>query len=402
MKTQSETEYRVPRRAFLACLAALSAFPSTGVAAEINTRVFDAVWRRVDGNYYDSSRTGAQWDAMRTRYRPLASAAASQRDLYAVLNRMLASLEDRHAVALPPTLVRNQLAERDGRSVSVGLTLRPVEGALVVSAVHSGSPAWLAGVRPGWMLVEVDGAPVDPRAFTPDPPHNAVFLDQHDGRVDVRLEAREFDYAPVRTATRSEDGGLVVAFDGFVAGLSEWFANELRRADPAGLILDLRGNSGGQLTEMHKTLDLLFEGRVDYGFERTRAGRARSLVVAGSGPGAFKGPVVVLVDDGSVSAAELAGAMLQESRRAVVVGQQSAGSVLLAWRTSLPDGGQLRLSERDLVLRSGLRLEGAGVTPDRVVRRSLQDWRTGRDPALAVAREQLAAELASKGGVTRQ
>ncbi|MCS6625430.1 S41 family peptidase [Roseibacterium beibuensis] len=368
------------------------------LASEANARVFDAVWRRVDRNYYDPARTGAEWDAMRVRYRPQAMAAAGESDLYAILNQMLASLEDGHATALPPTLVRNRLAQREGRSTSVGLSVRPLEGALIVADVHPGSPASSAGVRPGWVLADLDGLPVDHRAFTPNPPHNAGFLDENGVRVEVRLEAGEFAYAPIRTAERTNDGCLHIAFRDFLDGVSDWVTTELERGEPSSLILDLRGNGGGLRHEMHQVLDRVFDRRVNYGVERARTGRPRQLSVAGSGPAAFDGPMVVLVDDGSISAAELAAAVLQEAGRAIVIGQQTAGSVLFAFLTNLPDGGQLRLSERDLVLRSGRRLEGLGVTPDQVVRKSLQDWRTGRDPALAVARDHLRSRLAAMNG----
>lgn len=96
-------------------------------------------------------------------------------------------------------------------------------------------------------------------------------------------------------------------------------------------------------------------------------------------------PVAILVDAESRSAAELTPAALQEAGRAVVVGEQTAGAVLISQETRLPDGGRLTLSRADFVTSGGVRLEKRGVRPDILAARSAEDSRAGRDPVLEAA-----------------
>src|SRR5690606_33962436 len=103
--------------------------------------------------------------------------------------------------------------------------------------------------------------------------------------------------------------------------------------------------------------------------------------------------IAVLVDSDSRSAAELTPAALQEARRAVVIGQQTAGAVLISQDTRLPDGGRLSLSRADFVTAAGVRLEKRGVTPDLVPPVARPDG-AGSDPALDLAIATLAESAA--------
>lgn len=94
-------------------------------------------------------------------------------------------------------------------------------------------------------------------------------------------------------------------------------------------------------------------------------------------------------------------AALQEAGRAIVVGEHTAGSVLISQDTVLPDGGRLTLSRADYITSGGVRLEKRGVTPDVVVARTIEDRRAGRDPVLDAAIDALNRQeqaRASSGG----
>src|SRR5690606_25881560 len=101
-------------------------------------------------------------------------------------------------------------------------------------------------------------------------------------------------------------------------------------------------------------------------------------------------PVAVVLDGQSRSAAELTPAALQEAGRALVVGERTAGSVLIAQDTPLPDGGRLTLSRADFVTSGGVRLEKRGVEPDLLASHD-EDRPDGVDPVLEAALAALAA-----------
>ena len=113
------------------------------------------------------------------------------------------------------------------------------------------------------------------------------------------------------------------------------------------------------------------------------------------GSARFGGRVIVLVDRGTASAAEIFAAVLQDHGRATVVGRPTAGAVLASWFHELPDGGQLQLSREDYLAPKGRRLEGGGVEPDVRVPRTLADVRAGLDRDIEAALRALGIERAS-------
>ena len=173
-------------------------------------------------------------------------------------------------------------------------------------------------------------------------------------------------------------------------------------AQAPGLILDLRGNPGGRLPAVLDIADRFFDRKVSFGKLVTRSGKGpslalrvagvpRNLDVHGRSRHPYGGPVVILVNDWSASAAELFASGMQETGRATIVGQQTVGAVLGAASFAVKGGGRLGVSMLDIRTAKGQRLEGTGVLPDRAVPVRLNDLRANRDAALAAAVEILKA-----------
>jgi carboxyl-terminal processing protease len=236
----------------------------------------------------------------------------------------------------------------------------------------------------------------------------AVTLSLVDAEGAVRpltLTPRMMDPTPAFIADRSRPGVLVLTVEGFEAGLGRWMGEQL--ADlPSGtdVIIDLRGNPGGQLAEADAVLSCFLPRDRLWAARTGRSGRRVELRTAG-GCGALEAPVAnevaVLVDANSRSAAELTPAALQEAKRAVVVGSATPGAVLISRETGLPDGGRLSLSRADFVTSGGVRLEKRGVTPDVAAPRTLEDQRAGRDPGLDAALAALAGPV-TESALVRQ
>jgi carboxyl-terminal processing protease len=155
-------------------------------------------------------------------------------------------------------------------------------------------------------------------------------------------------------------------------------------------VLDLRSNGGGDAQAMADVGAAFFSQSLNLGSFTDRVGisfvlQTRSLSALPP-PKQTRLPMVVLVNEGTSSAAEILAAVLQKSTRARVVGTQTCGCVLaIRNRHELPDGGVLDVSELDYRTAEGLRLEGTGVTPDNIVTFSRSDLYKGRDAALKYA-----------------
>jgi carboxyl-terminal processing protease len=366
--------------------------------ARMNQRVFDSVWSEVRTQYYDPLLHGIDWNAARRTYRPQALAAPDDRALYLVLDQMLNLLDDDHAGAASPAVARRQDAQRTRRA-AIGVTLRPDPehpGDYRIESVRRGSPAEAAGVAEGWRLDIAQGGWSPEQDVIAGRTLNLTFVDDAEDRHVLSVTPAILEPQPAFVADRSRPGVVVLRVDGFDAGLGRWMGAELANLPPeTGVVLDLRGNPGGRLMEADAVLSCFLPRDQVWATRTLRSGRQVDLSTGG-GCGDLDQPVpnevAVLVDSDSRSAAELTPAALQEARRAVVIGERTAGAVLISQDTRLPDGGRLTLSRSDFVTSGGVRLEKRGVTPDVEASLSREDRREGRDPALDTAIRSLSRE----------
>jgi len=354
------------------------ASPAVAVApaarAAFNARVYDQASDWITRRYYDPTFNGADWPAAVARHRPAALAATSDTEFYAALNALLDELHDEHTHALSPLEVE-QWHRR--RSFLLGFRSDPAPGrpkARRILAVFPDSPAARAGVQPGWVLLAADDRPpmevLGVGKLADGQLVRCEFLDALGQPRRLELLAQKLEYPPVRDSHRLEGDVLHLAFDTFDLPAARWVRAELKRHRPAGgVILDLRGNAGGEARALAAIVAELFPGKVDLG--RTRA-RGTDEATPRSSPhhlraAHYTGPLVVLVSEASASAAEILAAIVQREHRGAIVGTATPGNVLVCVHWPLPGGGRLQLSVYDYVGPDGRRLEGRGVTPDVVV-----------------------------------
>lgn len=159
------------------------------------------------------------------------------------------------------------------------------------------------------------------------------------------------------------------------------------RADhglPSGLVLDLRDNPGGVLQAAVAVADRFLSGQLVVYTEGRNEGQNLSLdsSIGESLPGV---PVVVLINRGSASAAEIVAGALQDHGRAIVLGQRShgKGSIQTVW--PLRNGGGVRLTTARYYTPSGRRIEAAGIEPDELINDEDMHQGNGSDPVLARA-----------------
>src|SRR5688572_2612398 len=146
-----------------ACTTLLSSRSFGPVAAESNraTReerlaVFDDVWSTINRRYYDRDFQGLDWQAQRTTYRDLAANAETDRELYSVLRRMIAALNDSHTRVFAP---EERFDWWRPRFITIGISVSEVGGAPVVVQVEPGSAPHRAGIRVGDVIETVDAQP---------------------------------------------------------------------------------------------------------------------------------------------------------------------------------------------------------------------------------------------------
>ncbi|MFG3547916.1 S41 family peptidase [Streptomyces sp. NPDC047725] len=262
----------------------------------------------------------------------------------------------------------------DGRYTGVGLSAhRRRDGRIEVTRVRSGSPAADAGIREGDRLRSVDGEEVDGRPVTEvvaklrgdaeeDPAGRSVRLGLERGtRVwteTVRRATLTTEPVTVRTLT---GGVTVIAVTSFTKGAGD----QVRTAvdglpDGAGVVLDLRGNSGGLVAEAVTAASAFLDGGLVATYDVD--GDQRALHAERGGDTAR--PLVALVDGGTMSAAELLTGALQDRGRAVVLGSRTFGKGSVQMPSRLPGGSVAELTVGHYRTPSGRGVDGTGITPD--------------------------------------
>jgi C-terminal processing protease CtpA/Prc len=168
----------------------------------------------------------------------------------------------------------------------------------------------------------------------------------------------------------------------------------------SSLVLDLRGNPGGYVDTVTRLIGGLFEQDVTMA-TRIRRDGPKPIMAKTRGQNAFTGKLVVLVDSGSASAAEVLARVVQLEKRGTIVGDRSAGAVMEAM-TFGGGVGQDRImlysfsvTDADLLMKDNKSLERVGVTPDEVVLPTVADMANARDPALARAASLVGLQLDS-------
>lgn len=258
----------------------------------------------------------------------------------------------------------------DGRYVGVGLWVRPQDdGRIEISRVQSDSPAARARIRPGDRLRSIDGSAVTGRPVTdvvsrlrgPGAAGTPVTLGlQRDADAWNATLRRALLPTETVTTRRLAHGVTYVKIGAFAKGV----AGQVRRAvrgRPQGVLLDLRGNSGGFVTEAVAVASAFLDGGLVATYDVH--GRQQALYADDSGADT-RTPLVVLVDGGTMSAAELLAGALQDRGRAVVVGSRTFGKGSVQMPSRLPDGSVAELTVGHYRLPTGAGVDGRGIDPD--------------------------------------
>lgn len=399
----------------LPSLAARSAVSDSRLA------VFDDVWETVRERYYDPAFHGLDWETERERFRPLAESAQTTAELYSVIRSMLSDLKDAHTRVFAPD---ERFDWQHPRFISVGISVREVEGLPVVLSVEQGSDAWRAGVRAGDRITKIDGESAlnlfarrlkeQSGSSTPAAARFVAMSKLFDGRSDTALDISWIGFGGLeRTATlkrewRERNTGVrvrregkvgIVELDVFTQASAVDFMRALtnRLRGVRGLVVDLRNNGGGEADAMAEVASAFLPQGVSLGrfTDRSRSiqfePHTRSnMLYAAETIESFHAPVVILTSERTSSAAEIFVAAMTDAHRAFTIGETTCGCVLaIRRRHILPDGGELDVSEMDYFTAEGKRLEGEGIIPDISVTLERQDIRAHRDRAMESAIERL-------------
>lgn len=286
--------------------------------------------------------------------------------------------EDRYSEYFSPEALESFNQEIEGRFSGIGVTIDPVKAGVEVVKVFHRSPAEKAGLEAGDLIVAVEGDPIagkDTEEVSREvrgPEGTQVTLGVRDGRGSrtkqltiTRAEVTLPNVSGSAATVRGRKLGYVrmLSFSEAAHAQLARGVEKVEREGAEGIVLDLRHNPGGLLDEAVLSANVFLpKGEV---VVRTRSRTQGDGVHRTPGDPVSDLPVVVLVDGGTASAAEILTAALADDAGATVVGARSYGKGLFQEEQGLANGGALKLSVGEFYTPKGVNLaKSHGIHPD--------------------------------------
>ena len=358
------------------------------------------------------------WDTYRAVTEDYAGEPVDRKKLVdGAIKGLISALDDPFSMYLTPDEYRQSLQGLSGRFEGIGarVEMRRVGGsgdctrlgggcALVVVEPIAGAPAEKAGVRAGDVISAIDGTTVDGQ--TTD---EALKKVRGPKGTTVRLRIVRDGAAPIEIAivrdvvvepeveAKTLAGGSVgyIRLAGFSDTAAADFGAAVASDIAAGrkrLVVDLRGNPGGYVTDAQKVISQFVPAGTTVFFQQTADGRRTATTALGGGAAtADDVRLTVLIDGGSASASEIVAGSLQDLGRATLVGSTSYGKgTIQVWQQLADDNGGFRLTVARWLTPKGRWIHKAGLTPDVPIASSSIPG-AGADPVLERALEILGA-----------
>ncbi len=327
------------------------------------------------GNLYDELKVFT--DVLAIVQRDYVKPVENKKVIEGAIKGMLATL-DPHSGYLEPTFYQDLQVQTRGEFGGLGIEITIKDGLLVVVTPMEGSPAERAGIRPGDSIVKIEGkytkefSLVDAvqklRGPRGSKVHLSVFRKGVAGLLEFTLMRDNIQVKSVRKRYLGDNFGYV-RLNQFMEKTGEDLENAIKdlkaqsKSDLKGLVLDLRNNPGGLLTQAIRVSDLfLREGVIVYTDGRIEAQKQKFFAhERGTEPDY---PIVVLVNGGSASASEIVSGALKDHGRALIIGTQTFGKGSVQTITPLENGGALTLTTALYYTKSGRSIQLTGVKPD--------------------------------------
>jgi|GEM_PF-2944813 len=359
------------------------------------------VWETVRDEYVYTDFRGLDWPAIYNEYKAKVAAAANDMEVYSLISEMITRLGDRHSSFNNPQEVAEDEALRRGdlKVSGIGVFSQEISSTVRIVYVIPNSPADKAGLKAFDIIRAADGTPLTRNEDAPrlirGPPGTSVTLTvETPGSAprNVTIVRETVTFAFHAQAQRLP--GTNIAYlnlpSFFTSGIAAEAGRELERLAASGpidgVIIDIRQNGGGLLVELHGMLGLFINGG-SAGYDVTRRGRNENRIPSGRVLRSVADkPIVVLTSSASESASDRFAAVMQDYKRATILGTNTAGNTETVYVLDMPFGTQLNLARATYVRIDGkTTVEDKGVTPDIVLDVPWYNFPREQDPQVLAA-----------------
>ena len=327
------------------------------------SQILEALWQIINDDYLHAEKIGADEAA------------------YSAAESIVKSLGDPYSVFYRPAGARDFQMRINGEVSGIGAQVEDRNGVLTIVTPLTSSPAEKAGLKPGDAILAVDGV-----SIVGTPYEEAVNMVRGPKGTTVLLHIRrsgsEFDVSVVRDMIKVPE--ITVSWQEDIAVVRLLQFGKLTDTDlrpemahiqeqgPGGIILDLRNNPGGLLHAASSVVSNFLDKGSPVAIIRSRNGEETDRTEV-SPTIAASVPLVVLVNGGSASAAEIVAGALQDAGRATIIGEKTFGKGTVQEVLEFNDQSSLKLTIAEWLTPKGRKIDGVGVEPDLVIPYSDRD-----------------------------
>lgn len=315
------------------------------------------------------------WDGIRKNYVDQPS-IRDRKFTYKTIEGMLDALGDpEHSQFLTPEMRQEEQEELSGQFAGIGIQLEEKGQGVVISSLFRNAPAQRNGLRVGDVVVAVDTQKVAGMSAAQTleavrgPAGSAVTIEVRDSRTaksrHLKLVREPIGQSSVSWVMLPGSKVALVRLDVFSSGTTEALAKALAamgREGARGIVLDLRDNPGGYLTEaVGVASQFLLDGRVV--LEKDRKGNLTYLAVR-KDLDKTDLPLVVLINNETASSAEIVAGALQDAQRGKLLGVQTFGAGTVLSEVPLSDGSSMMIAVEEWLTPKGRTIWRKGIPPD--------------------------------------
>lgn len=398
--------------AFVLCVTFLFLITSQNTKNKINNRVtkvseintinykkvspkdlFLSSWATIKSNYYKRDLNSQNWLRWKKRYQHVIK---TQEDANVAINSMLLSLDDSYSKFMNEQEFSLQNSAINSKLYGIGINIASIAGKIYIVNVLDGAPAQVSGILAGDIILKINNEDVSGQSI-----YHVAQLIRGNVNENIELELLRGNDKFIKNLKRAEikiktiDSKKITDDIGYIRVSSFIGADTVkdfiiainRLSKTKGLIIDLRGNSGGLFQNAIAISNLFLEHGVIVNVI-ARQGKKNTYSAKDDGC-IYNSPVVVLIDESSASASEIFASALKDNNRATLIGTKTFGKGLVQKVFPLPNQTGMNLTIARYITPKGVDINKKGIIPDYYVVFSRNDFLNNIDPQLNFAKQYL-------------
>ena len=345
-------------------------------------KLFDNVWSAVKNNYYDPSMNRQSWSRWKEHYH---GKIKTDEDAKVAIDTMLASLDDPYSRYMDKAEYNDQNTSLNSKITGIGVNIASVSGKVQIINVMDGTPAQAANLQAGDIILdingkEVNGLPLSDVANLVRGPENTIVqltILRNKDKFIKKVSRKEIKIKTVKSSVDKNIGYIQISSFLGTSTPNEFMDAVEKTKETQGIILDLRGNTGGLLPNAIFIANLFIPdgnivsivGRDNYRFD----------IYAQDTEFEIDKPMIVLVDGASASASEILSGALKDYKRAKLLGTKTFGKGMVQKIMPLPNETGLNLTIAKYLTPSGSDINKKGISPDIEVKLTAEDVKNRKD-----------------------